>query len=376
MRKSLEHFVFSGVCMNKWTFYLIFYLSFQITSASASDIPTGLDDLLIKPWNPTVKMMPNGIFQIYLNENKITYPMYSAVAGAVCGSVYLELGNLEGVKQVHVLNKVGAQGFVFNGGKEACNEIGKLVGSEADERRGELTFVYGKHPRLEKDNTSQETSVKGNVVKESQPNVTANSDCPPPERAADYGTSGYIFALDEAGLVDFNAEELRLIRNEIYARHGYIFGDKKLKSYFSAKEWYSGENTNAMEVYCDFNDVTRESVDLLRRLEKKVKPNTKKGIKCQSFSFFGEPPSTDGMFHKFPVTHEDLKGLNAKELRLLRNEYFAKHGLIFKDKELREYFEQQTDYHPTISDSEKIYCEYFNQSERESVDLIRSFEKK
>ena len=34
-------------------------------------------------------------------------------------------------------------------------------------------------------------------------------------------------------------EELRLARNEIFARHGMIFGVDDLKEYFSSKSWYN-----------------------------------------------------------------------------------------------------------------------------------------
>ena len=33
-------------------------------------------------------------------------------------------------------------------------------------------------------------------------------------------------------------QELTYARNEIYARHGYIFQSKELAEYFSRKDWY------------------------------------------------------------------------------------------------------------------------------------------
>lgn len=40
-------------------------------------------------------------------------------------------------------------------------------------------------------------------------------------------------------LKDFTAEQCRLARNELYARHGRIFDDEFLQKYFSSKDWYS-----------------------------------------------------------------------------------------------------------------------------------------
>lgn len=36
-----------------------------------------------------------------------------------------------------------------------------------------------------------------------------------------------------------DGKQLRLLRNEIFARHGYVFKDKKLANYFQSKEWYA-----------------------------------------------------------------------------------------------------------------------------------------
>lgn len=48
-------------------------------------------------------------------------------------------------------------------------------------------------------------------------------------------------------------DELRIMRNEIYARHGYIFADKALHQYFSAQPWYRPStkdiNLNSVEQY-------------------------------------------------------------------------------------------------------------------------------
>lgn len=37
-----------------------------------------------------------------------------------------------------------------------------------------------------------------------------------------------------------SAEECKLARNEIYARHGRKFNDEELQAYFDACDWYEG----------------------------------------------------------------------------------------------------------------------------------------
>lgn len=53
-----------------------------------------------------------------------------------------------------------------------------------------------------------------------------------------YSDSCYLSEEDIEGL---SAKELRLARNEIYARHGRKFKDKTLQKYFDEKSWYEGE---------------------------------------------------------------------------------------------------------------------------------------
>ena len=46
--------------------------------------------------------------------------------------------------------------------------------------------------------------------------------------------------LDRQNLKGLTAEECRLARNELYARHGRMFDDEELQSYFETKKWYNG----------------------------------------------------------------------------------------------------------------------------------------
>ena len=50
-------------------------------------------------------------------------------------------------------------------------------------------------------------------------------------------------------LMNIPREQLRLMRNEILARHGYVFKSKDLKDYFSSKPWYHpGTNNNNIKL--------------------------------------------------------------------------------------------------------------------------------
>ncbi len=51
-----------------------------------------------------------------------------------------------------------------------------------------------------------------------------------------YSSSTYLNYADIAGM---SKSTLRLARNEIYARHGYIFNSSDLRNYFNSKSWYT-----------------------------------------------------------------------------------------------------------------------------------------
>lgn len=73
--------------------------------------------------------------------------------------------------------------------------------------------------------------------------------------------------LTEQELTELSAEQLRLARNEIYARHGYIFQDETLKTYFGGKSWYKAER-EAIED-SQLNEYERANLDLILAVEEK-----------------------------------------------------------------------------------------------------------
>lgn len=69
----------------------------------------------------------------------------------------------------------------------------------------------------------------------------------------------------------------------------------------------------------------------------------------------------------------DLKGLSKEELRIARNEIYARHGRMFDDKNLQKYFDSQSWYEGTVPASE--FPEDVPSSvEKKNVAFIRQFE--
>lgn len=69
-------------------------------------------------------------------------------------------------------------------------------------------------------------------------------------------------------LMNIPREQLRLMRNEILARHGYTFKSKDLRDYFSSKWWYKpGTNNAAIKL----NIIEQTNVELIKS-EEAVEP--------------------------------------------------------------------------------------------------------
>ncbi len=65
-----------------------------------------------------------------------------------------------------------------------------------------------------------------------------------------------------------SAKELRIMRNEIYARHGWNFSSADLKEYFSSKPWYKPAKDNSQIVLSDLETI---NVEILKDEEEKMK---------------------------------------------------------------------------------------------------------
>ena len=74
--------------------------------------------------------------------------------------------------------------------------------------------------------------------------------------------------LTEIDLNDLTKEELRLARNEIYARHGRKFNDSTLQSYFDSKIWYRGSiSPDQFDDMALLSNLERKNLDIIKEKE-------------------------------------------------------------------------------------------------------------
>ncbi len=67
---------------------------------------------------------------------------------------------------------------------------------------------------------------------------------------------------------------------------------------------------------------------------------------------------------------DDLKGLSKSDLRIMRNEIFARYGYIFRTTQMKNYFEKQSWYKPAHADVTNRLTEL----EKQNIQLIQAYE--
>jgi hypothetical protein len=154
-------------------------------------------------------------------------------------------------------------------------------------------------------------------------------------------------AISEAMLRGLSLHELRLIRNEIYARHGRIFKAPWLQQYFDVQPWYVADE-NFKDEEMSGND--KLNVETIVRVEKRIH----------------EELSTK------PVTRALLEGLFLEDASQMRQEIYARHGKVFKEPWLQKYFSSFEWYtaDPNFTDAA------LTEVEKKNIATIAAYEKR
>lgn len=116
--------------------------------------------------------------------------------------------------------------------------------------------------KTDKDEENLESGIEKNTDDEIEPGITD-------DKIIDEQEEVFLFPSDKeyitiSDLYGRSQEEVALIRNEIYARHGYVFNTEPFKSYFEAKDWYIPDPSFSDSV---FNDIEKTNKDFLVNYE-------------------------------------------------------------------------------------------------------------
>ncbi|HEX8492624.1 MAG TPA: YARHG domain-containing protein [Pyrinomonadaceae bacterium] len=155
-------------------------------------------------------------------------------------------------------------------------------------------------------------------------------------------------AITEQMLHGLSLHELRLLRNEVYARHGRTFNALWLQQHFSFQPWYAPVEEGQKPT--ELSTVEKQNVDTIVAYEKKLHDE----------------------LNAKPVSREVLEGLFSEDARKLRSEIYARHGKVFKDKSLQSYFASLDWYKPDPKYSDKS----LSAIEKKNAAVILAYERK
>src|SRR5215510_882157 len=154
-------------------------------------------------------------------------------------------------------------------------------------------------------------------------------------------------ALTEQMLHGLSLHELRLLRNEIYARHGRMFHAEWLQQYFFFQPWYAPDE-NFKDEELSGND--KVNVETIVAYENQIHQDL----------------STK------PITRALLEGLFLEDVSQMRQEIYARHGKVFKEPWLQKYFSSFDWYKadPNFTDAS------LTEVEKKNIATIAAYEKR
>ncbi len=153
--------------------------------------------------------------------------------------------------------------------------------------------------------------------------------------------------ISESMLHGLSLHELRLLRNEVYARHGRMFRADWLQQYFFGQPWYSPDE-NFKDEELSGND--KLNVETIVRYENKIH----EGLSST------------------PVTKGLIEGLFLEDAVQMRQEIYARHGKVFKEPWLQKYFSSFDWYKadPNFNDED------LTEVEKRNIATIAAYEKR
>ena len=153
--------------------------------------------------------------------------------------------------------------------------------------------------------------------------------------------------ISEAMLRGLSLHELRLLRNEIYARHGRIFKSMWIQQYFGGQSWYEPKEDFKDE---EISGTDKTNIETIVAFENKL----------------------HNQIATKPITRTLLQGLFVEDVRKMRDEIYARHGRVFKDPWTQKYFASFDWYkaNPNYSDAS------LSAVEKSNLTVIAAYEKK
>lgn len=194
----------------------------------------------------------------------------------------------------------------------------------------------------------------------------------------------YVFAdsdsryLTEAEITGLSMEEKVEAFYEIPARKGVIFEDGEVQAFFEQKKWYkpiAEENEFDLSALNEYENVNMQLIQSIVQGQPKqdgsAAVSTAEDMTVPESKISADYilPDSDSRF----LREGELSELTKEELRLARNEIYARRGRVFQTEDLNQYFSSQPWYYGYLS-SEEFDDSVLNEYEKANLDLIKKVE--
>ena len=153
--------------------------------------------------------------------------------------------------------------------------------------------------------------------------------------------------ISESMLQGLSLHELRLLRNEVYARHGRQFKAEWLQQYFFGQPWYTPDENFKDE---ELSGSDKLNVETIVRYENKLHQG----------------------LGNAPITRALLEGLFLEDAVQMRQEIYARHGKVFKEPWLQKYFSSLDWYKADSNFTDASLTEV----EKKNIATIAAYEKR
>ena len=111
------------------------------------------------------------------------------------------------------------------------------------------------------------SSVSSDIVKDSEFDTEAKIEASSLDKDEKVNLEDYLKdlswtqdELNRTELQKFSSADLRILRNAIFAKHGYIFKDPELADFFTKYSWYTPLNDN---VYNDLTNMEKRNIAII-----------------------------------------------------------------------------------------------------------------
>jgi hypothetical protein len=150
--------------------------------------------------------------------------------------------------------------------------------------------------------------------------------------------------------------EWRVLRAEVEAIHGKRFNEPWLQQYFDERYWYKPSDNYDPKTLSTIEENNLLTIEAAQKKSRKL----------------ALAPGDMELFENKLISEQMLHGLSLNELRLLRNEVYARHGRQFQAPWLSQYFFSQAWYQP----NENFKDEELSGPDKQNVETIVAYEKK